>query len=191
MTTAEQDAVHGEHRADVAERLLDSSDQLSYDPLREVDWDSPVDPLHHGASPEWSTLYGTAYWDEMTEEQRAARVSVVVPLYNHARYVADAVRSALAQGPVLREVVVVDDGSTDGSAEALRAACGDDPRLVLWPNRTAGRTPPSTPGCCAPRARCWPFSTPTTPTPPAASTGWSPRSTPTRTWRRPAEAAGL
>lgn len=68
-----------------------------------------------------------------------ARVSVVVPLYNHARYVADAVRSALAQGPVLREVVVVDDGSTDGSAEALAAACGDDPRLVLWsqPNRGA------------------------------------------------------
>jgi glycosyltransferase involved in cell wall biosynthesis len=69
----------------------------------------------------------------------AARVSVVVPLYNHARYVADAVRSALAQGPVLREVVVVDDGSTDGSAEALLAACGDDPRLVLWsqPNHGA------------------------------------------------------
>ncbi len=68
-----------------------------------------------------------------------ARVSVVVPLYNHARYVAEAVRSALAQGPVLREVVVVDDGSTDGSAEILLAACGDDARLVLWsqPNRGA------------------------------------------------------
>jgi len=72
-------------------------------------------------------------------ERRAARVSVVVPLYNHARYVAEAARSALAQGPLLREVIVVDDGSTDGSAEALRAACGDDPRLVLWsqPNRGA------------------------------------------------------
>ena len=69
MTTAEKDL---SHRADVATRLLDSSDQLSYDPVREVDWDSPVDPLHHGASPEWSTLYGTSYWDEMTEEQRAA-----------------------------------------------------------------------------------------------------------------------
>src|ERR1700754_996086 len=74
MTTAEQTAEHREDdaRRETATRLLDSSDQLSYDPLHEVDWDSPVDPTQHGASPEWSTLYGTAYWDEMTEEQRAA-----------------------------------------------------------------------------------------------------------------------
>ena len=43
MTTAEKDL---SHRADVATRLLDSSDQLSFKPVREVDWDSPVDPLH-------------------------------------------------------------------------------------------------------------------------------------------------
>src|SRR3954452_23348274 len=55
----------------VAERLLESSATLSYDPLVEVDWDSPVEPGHYGASPEWSTLYGTAYWDELTEAQRA------------------------------------------------------------------------------------------------------------------------
>ena len=55
---------------DVARRLLDSSAQLSYDPLTEVDWDTPLDKNFHGASPEWSTLYGTAYWDEMTDAQR-------------------------------------------------------------------------------------------------------------------------
>ncbi|MEU7469563.1 diiron oxygenase [Streptomyces sp. NPDC044984] len=53
-----------------ARRLLDSSAQLSYDPLTEVDWDTPLDTSFHGASPEWSTLYGTAYWDEMTDAQR-------------------------------------------------------------------------------------------------------------------------
>jgi hypothetical protein len=67
---ATQHAAGGE--ASVSERLLASSEELSYDPLREVDWDTPLDPRHHGASPEWSTLYGTAYWDELTEEQRAA-----------------------------------------------------------------------------------------------------------------------
>ncbi|GAA5080547.1 diiron oxygenase [Streptomyces sp. SID10815] len=54
----------------VAQRLLDSSATLSYDPQAEVDWETPLDKGYHGASPEWSTLYGTAYWDEMTEAQR-------------------------------------------------------------------------------------------------------------------------
>ncbi|MFD1832268.1 diiron oxygenase [Streptomyces desertarenae] len=55
---------------DVARRLLDSAAKLAYDPAVEVDWETPLDKRFHGASPEWSTLYGTAYWDEMTEEQR-------------------------------------------------------------------------------------------------------------------------
>ncbi|WPP33757.1 diiron oxygenase [Streptomyces sp. CL7] len=55
---------------DVARRLLDSSAQLSYDPLTEVDWDTPLDKDFHGASPEWNTLYGTAYWEEMSDAQR-------------------------------------------------------------------------------------------------------------------------
>ena len=57
---------------DVARRLLDSAAKLSYDPATEVDWDTPLDTGHHGASPEWSTLYGTAYWQELTEGQRKA-----------------------------------------------------------------------------------------------------------------------
>ncbi|WP_217144323.1 diiron oxygenase [Streptomyces sp. AC627_RSS907] len=56
----------------VARRLLDSSAQLSYDPLTEVDWETPLDEDFHGASPEWSTLYGTAYWEELTDAQRKA-----------------------------------------------------------------------------------------------------------------------
>ncbi|MGW0940811.1 AurF N-oxygenase family protein, partial [Streptomyces sp. NPDC002666] len=57
---------------DVARRLLDSAAKLSYDPATEVDWDTPMDTAHHGASPEWSTLYGTAYWQELTDGQRKA-----------------------------------------------------------------------------------------------------------------------
>ncbi|RFU88368.1 diiron oxygenase [Streptomyces triticagri] len=55
---------------EVAQRLLDSAAKLAYDPATEVDWDTPLDKDFHGASPEWSTLYGTAYWQDMTEAQR-------------------------------------------------------------------------------------------------------------------------
>ncbi len=60
---------HHDHD-DVAERLLRSAAKLSYDPAVEVDWDTPLDKDFHGQSPEWNSLYGTAYWNEMTEEQR-------------------------------------------------------------------------------------------------------------------------
>ncbi|MGX1669143.1 AurF N-oxygenase family protein [Streptomyces sp. NPDC055400] len=54
----------------VSQRLLESAAVLAYDPATEVDWETPLDKDFHGASPEWSTLYGTAYWAELTEEQR-------------------------------------------------------------------------------------------------------------------------
>lgn len=57
-------------REATAQRLLASSARKSYDPTVEVDWDAPVPTDKYGMTPEWSTLYGTALWDEMTEEQR-------------------------------------------------------------------------------------------------------------------------
>jgi len=58
------------HEQGVAQQLLDSAAMLSYDPAEEVDWDTPLDKDFHGASPEWSTLHGTAYWSELSEPQR-------------------------------------------------------------------------------------------------------------------------
>ncbi|WP_410601312.1 AurF N-oxygenase family protein [Amycolatopsis sp. lyj-90] len=57
-------------RRETAQRLLDSAAMLSYDPATEVDWETPLDKDFHGASPEWSTLYGTSYWAEMSPEQQ-------------------------------------------------------------------------------------------------------------------------
>ncbi|MFF9777745.1 glycosyltransferase [Streptomyces sp. NPDC013978] len=74
-----------------------------------------------------------------------AQVSVVVIGYDDAAHVADAVRSALAQGPGVREVIAVDDCSTDGSAELLERLAGDEPRLRVL------RRPANSGGCGTPR----------------------------------------
>jgi glycosyltransferase involved in cell wall biosynthesis len=63
-------------------------------------------------------------------------VSVVVPLYNKARYVARALESVAAQSVENLEVIVVDDGSTDGGG-AVVAGIGDS-RLRLIRQENAG-----------------------------------------------------
>jgi glycosyltransferase involved in cell wall biosynthesis len=49
------------------------------------------------------------------------RVSVVIPTYNRCERVQRAVRSALDQQLPVHEIIVVDDGSSDGTAEAIAA----------------------------------------------------------------------
>jgi len=64
-------------------------------------------------------------------------VSIVIPCYNSRQYIGEAVESSLAQTYAPCEVIVVDDGSTDGSAEWLRAQYGERIRLIEQPNRGA------------------------------------------------------
>ncbi|WP_072689051.1 AurF N-oxygenase family protein [Rhodococcus marinonascens] len=57
-------------REETATRLLASPARKSYDPMVEVDWEAPIPDDKFGLTPEWSTLYGTALWEEMTDEQK-------------------------------------------------------------------------------------------------------------------------
>ncbi len=57
-------------REDTAQRLLRTSAKHSYDPAVEIDWDAPLAPDRYFIDPHRSSLYGTALWDRMSEEQR-------------------------------------------------------------------------------------------------------------------------
>lgn len=61
-------------------------------------------------------------------------VSVVIPAFNRADTIGDSLTSVLAQTVSDIEVIVVDDGSTDGTVEALGALA--DPRLTVMVNTT-------------------------------------------------------
>jgi glycosyltransferase involved in cell wall biosynthesis len=61
-------------------------------------------------------------------------VSLVIATYNHARFVGDALDSALGQTLADVEVIVVDDGSTDDTPEVL-AKYRDRIRAARQPNR--------------------------------------------------------
>lgn len=59
-----------EAREQTATRLLEFSVRHSYDPTIEVDWDAPAEPGRYWLPPPRSSLYGTALWDGLGEEQR-------------------------------------------------------------------------------------------------------------------------
>ena len=63
---------------------------------------------------------------------REPLVSVVIPVYNGEPYLAEAVDSVLRQSYRRFEILVVDDGSTDGTAELVRSIPGV--RYVHQPN---------------------------------------------------------
>jgi glycosyltransferase involved in cell wall biosynthesis len=62
------------------------------------------------------------------------KVSALIPTYNRREHVFRAIDSVLAQTSPVDEIIVVDDGSTDGSAEAVRSFYGSRVTLIQQKN---------------------------------------------------------
>lgn len=61
-------------------------------------------------------------------------ITVIIPLYNKRSEIASTLRSVLAQSVQPREIIVVDDGSTDGSAEIVESMATPLVRLIRQEN---------------------------------------------------------
>ncbi len=70
-------------------------------------------------------------------------ISITIPCYNHERYVSGAIDSALNQTRPVDEIVIVNDGSTDGSAVIIERYAREHPaliRVVTQPNQGPAKT---------------------------------------------------
>jgi hypothetical protein len=75
-------------------------------------------------------------------DPRPADVSVVIPVYNHDRFIGTAIDSVLSQTVQPREILCIDDGSTDRSVQTVEALAARHPNVRFWsrPNHGAART---------------------------------------------------
>lgn len=81
------------------------------------------------------------------------RVAVVVPAYNAARTLHATLASAAAQTTRDIEIIAVDDGSTDDTAEVLQQVAAQEPRLRVIRQPNAGVSAARNRGIAASRAR--------------------------------------
>lgn len=69
-------------------------------------------------------------------------ISVVIPLYNHEKYISSTLYSVLSQHYPPREIIVVDDGSSDDGIHVVQTLAQNRPEIICWshPNRGAHNT---------------------------------------------------
>ena len=65
-------------------------------------------------------------------------VSIVVPLYNKENEIRRCLNSLIEQSVSNIEIIVVDDGSKDGSADVVREYTDNDPRVHLIVQKNQG-----------------------------------------------------
>lgn len=74
----------------------------------------------------------------MNQREQLPVISVVVPTYNAGHYVEEAVASVLAQDFRDFELLLIDDGSTDNTAEIVSQFAADPRVRLLWNERNMG-----------------------------------------------------
>lgn len=67
-------------------------------------------------------------------------LSVIMPVFNERETIAEITRRVLSEVPLQLELIIVDDGSTDGSAEIIDRLSLEDPRIQVIHQRNAGKT---------------------------------------------------
>jgi glycosyltransferase involved in cell wall biosynthesis len=76
--------------------------------------------------------------EETAQDRWAGWVSVIVPVYNEVAHL-DELLSAVLASPVKKEIILVDDGSTDGTREKLRSLPPMDNIRIIFHDKNCGK----------------------------------------------------
>ncbi len=86
-----------------------------------MSYTSLLQPSSTGAADEISTWCFQVIFDEWTAQQmKTTTLTVAIPNYNMKKYIPVCLEAVLAQSDQIEEIIIIDDGSTDGSVEILR-----------------------------------------------------------------------
>jgi glycosyltransferase involved in cell wall biosynthesis len=99
-------------------------------------------------SARFTALYEVmSYWefDALPDRLKAQSmhdclVSILIPAYNAERWIADTIRSAIGQTWPRKEIIVVDDGSTDRTVEVAQQFSSENVKIVTQKNQGAAAT---------------------------------------------------
>jgi len=90
----------------------------------------PKTGLHHGPCRPIADLQEPS---SMADDVPAGKLSVLIPVYNEEATIGMILDRVLALGPIVKECVVVDDGSKDRTAEIIRQRAANEPRIRFFP----------------------------------------------------------
>src|SRR3712207_3825724 len=94
-----------------------------------------MEPTGAAARPLAKTHPALARDIEVGKRGEEGLVSVVIPCYNQAHFLGEAIESVLSQSYKNFEIVVVDDGSTDNTSEVASGYPPDKVRLLRQENK--------------------------------------------------------
>jgi glycosyltransferase involved in cell wall biosynthesis len=110
-----------------------------------IDWHATIHERYPSAAPRVVPRRRTVIAEPRAASAPSIRsagaaplVSVIITTFNYARFLPSAIESALAQSYSNMEILVVDDGSTDGAAPVVERYADRDVRYVYQDNRGAG-----------------------------------------------------
>jgi peptidoglycan-N-acetylglucosamine deacetylase len=91
-------------------------------------------------------LCGLAIWGRARSNRRQApgdadglSVSVIIPAFNEAKVIAASIRKILSSDHRNISVIVIDDGSSDGTSDVVRSSFADTPRVKLITTPNGGK----------------------------------------------------